>query len=230
MLKKNIILVLTMLIIIAQAQAQVRPGIKAGFNLSNVFAEGVKTGDKKSYHMKPGFQFGMVVDWTLGNSLTLQPGMQFATQGFIDKYTSNGDYVRKFSLYYLQLPINVQYRLNLGEVDVLFQAGPYFGYGVAAKQKSFKNGTKEDISDSYKTIEFGNSTTDELYNQYDYGIGLGAGIEYANMQLLVGYNFGLYQMTLHKNVGQLYNIHMRNNGLTVTFAYIFGNRKTKTEK
>ncbi len=229
MIKRTIVLVLSVLATINSVEAQVRPGVKAGYNLSNVFAKDAKTGDKYSYNMKSGFQFGAFVDYSLGERLSIQPGAQFATQGFVDKYTDNGSFIRKFSLYYLQIPVNVQYKLPLGGIDMVFQAGPYFGYGLSGRQKVWKNDVKQELSDERKKISIGGNSSDNLQNAIDYGIGAAVGIEFVNIQFLVGYNVGLHDLTFKKSTGKAYNNDMKNNGLTFTAAYVFGKKRTKSE-
>lgn len=226
MTKKSIILLLVFMVATVSAEAQVRAGLKAGFNLSNVSAKDAKTGDKESYDMKPGFQAGGILDWAVGESFSVQPGVRFATQGFIDKYEDNGSFVRNFTLYYIQIPVNAQYRLPVGEnAGVLFQAGPYFGIGLSGKQKATKNGVKQSLSDTYKKINMGNESSDDIRNGIDYGVGVGVGVEFFRFQVMAEYNFGLYEMTFEKHTPKLYNIDMKNNGLSVTMAFLFGKKR-----
>ena len=230
MTKKNIVLLSVLMITVISVEAQVRAGLKAGFNLSNVYAEDIKTGDSRSFEMRPGFQAGGILDIAIRESFSVQPGARFATQGFIDKYEDNGSFVRNFVLYYIQIPVNAQYRLALGEdMGLLFQAGPYFGIGLSGKQKSTKNDVKQSLSDANKKIEIGNDNGSDIYKSVDYGFGAGVGFEFFKFQLMAEYNFGLYEMTFKKNTPKLYNINMKNSGMSVTLAVLFGKKRTVTE-
>ena len=60
---------------------------------------------------------------------------------------------------------------------------------------------------------------------FDYGIGVGAGIEFVRFQLMVSYDFGLNKVDFEKNgSGFVYDLGMHNHCLSVTFAVIFGRR------
>ena len=235
MLKRNMFVLFALTVIAASINAQVRPGIKLGYNLSGVMAnylgdkspEELKktSGDPGNFHMISGFQAGLIADCPINDVLAIQPGARFAMQGFADKYTSNGDVVRTFSLYYLQIPVNVQYRWNVyEETNVLFQAGPYAGVGLFGRQSFNRKGNSQDLTDSQKKITFGSGN--DIQNGFDYGIGAGVGIEFFRFQFMVAYDFGLNKMTFDKPKagGAVYNIDMRNHNFSVTLAVIFGKR------
>ena len=235
MLKRNMILLFAFVAITVSIHAQVRPGIKVGYNFSGVMADylGDKTsedlkktaGDPGNFHMKSGFQAGIIADCPISDVLAIQPGAKFSMQGFSDKYTSNGDVVRAFSLYYLQVPVNVQYRLNVyEETNLLFQAGPYAGFGLFGRQSFNRKGKSQSLSDSQKKITFGSGN--DIQNSFDYGVGAGVGIEFFRFQLMLNYDFGLNQPTFYKKDAKsaTYHVDMRNHNFSVTFAVIFGRR------
>ena len=235
MLKRNIILLFTFAAIAASVNAQVRPGIKLGYNLSGVMANylGGKTteelkktaGDPDNFRMKSGFQAGLIIDCPINDAFAIQPGARFAMQGFADKYTSNGDVVRNFSLYYLQVPVYAQYRWNVyEETNVLFQAGPYAGAGLFGRQSFNRKGKSQDLTDSQKKITFGQDN--DIQSNFDFGIGAGVGIEFYRFQLMLNYDFGLNQPTFYKKDAKsaTYHIDMRNHNFSVTLAVIFGRR------
>ena len=236
MLKRNIILLFAVLAVVGSINAQVRPGIKFGYNLSGVTANYLgedtpenlkkKAGDPGNFHMKSGFHGGMIADCPVNDVFAIQPGVRFSMQGFTDKYTSNGDVIRKFSLFYLQVPVYAQYKLNIAEeTNLLFQAGPYFGYGLFGRQSFNRKGKAESLDDKYKKITFGNGNAEDIYNAFDYGIGAGFGIEFFRFQFVAGYDFGLCKMNFNKDARSgIYNVDMRNHNFTVTFAVIFGRR------
>ena len=237
MLKRNIILILTVIAAAGSMNAQVRPGIKMGYNLSGVMAEylGEKTpedrndeaGDPVNFHMRSGFQAGMIADCPISDAFAIQPGARFAMQGFTDKYTSSGDVIRKFSLFYLQIPVNAQYRMNIAEeTNLLFQAGPYAEFGLFGRQSYNRKGKSVELSDSEKKKTFGDGK--DFQNAFNYGVGAGVGIEFYRFQLMVAYDLGLNQSTLKmdqkRTKSGTYHVDTRNHNLSVTFAVIFGRR------
>jgi len=236
MLKRNIIFLFVFVTFAGSVSAQVRPGIKLGYNLGGVMADyrGVNTseerkktaGDPDNFHIKSGFQVGMIADCPINDVLAIQPGARFSMQGFMDKYTSNGKVTRKYSLYYLQIPVYAQYRWNVyEETNVLFQAGPYAGFGLFGRQSYIRNGKSESLTDALKKITFGNGTANDIQKRIDYGIGVGAGIEFYRFQMMLAYDFGLNKVPFNKDVksGRC-NIDMRNHNFSVTLAVIFGRR------
>jgi hypothetical protein len=218
--------------------AQVRPGVKLGYNLGGVMGEyrgkpedlkNTNGGDPGNFHMKSGFQVGLIADCPVNEAIAIQPGARFSMQGFTDKYHSGavtGDEVtRKFSLFYLQVPVYAQYRLNVAEdVNILFQAGPYVGAGLFGRQSIISKKTKL-TDDKHKKITFGNDNSKDIYNAIDYGIGAGVGIEFFRFQFVVAYDFGLSTPLFNKDAkSSTYNVDIRNHNLSVTLAVIFGRR------
>jgi len=241
MLKRNMILLFAFAAIAGSINAQIRPGIKLGYNLSGVMANylgesspevlKLTAGDPGNFRMKSGFQGGFIADCPISDALAVQPGVRFVMQGFSDRYRSgatNGPEVtRNFSLYSIQVPVYVQYRLNVyEETNVLFQAGPYGGIGLFGRQAINSSKTKFGSGDDkYKKISFGNGTKYDIQELFDYGISAGVGIEYRKFQLVATYDFGINQATFKKDAKSgKYNIDMRNHNLSISLAYIFGRR------
>jgi opacity protein-like surface antigen len=206
-MKKFFLLVVVAVMTASFAQAQVKFGARAGFNLTNVTekydGKAVDSDEKGSF--KPGFQIGVVADIALADALSLQPGLLFATQGCTYK-GEDGDEDLKINLNYIQIPINVQYKLDLGGNSLLLQAGPYLGYAIGGKWKA--GSESEDV-------KFGSK--DEEIKAFDFGIGLGVGMQFSNLQVGLGYNLGL------ANLNNAEKMTSKNNGLAVTVTFLFGN-------
>ena len=236
MLKKKIFLFLACMVIAGSISAQVRPGIKIGYNLGGVLAnlpDNVSkslyvTGNPDNFHMRSGFQGGLIADWPVNDVLAIQPGARFTMLGFTEKYRKGAAtgpaVIRRFSLFYVQVPVYAQYRLNIAEeTNLLFQAGPYAGFGLFGRQSyNSNNKTPTGFSDKHKKIVF----KEDFNNIFDYGISAGVGIEFYKFQLVAAYDFGLNKATFYKKEaysGNM-NIDMRNHNLSVTLAMIFGRR------
>ena len=235
MLKRNFIFLFAVIAVTGSLNAQVRPGIKMGYNLGGVMADyrGDKSlddrsrtaGDPRNFHLRSGFQAGLIFDCPINDALAIQPGVRFAMQGFTDKYVSNGNVIRKFSLFSLQIPVYAQYRLNIAdETNLLFQAGPYAGFGLFGRQSFYRKGKSQELSDNQKKITFGEGN--DIHNKFDYGVGAGVGIELYRFQLMVNYDFGLNQTTFFKKDAKsaTYHVDMRNHNFSVTLGVIFGRR------
>ena len=193
-------------------------GVRAGLSFTNISErwDGKKPKGVNKSKFKPGFQLGAVADFSISDNLAIQPGILFATQGWVDKYSETG-YSEKesWNLNYLQVPLNVQYKINVGSMNLLLQAGPYFGYAFSGKYKEKVTEDGRTKKDEGK-IKFG--TEDGKMSQIDFGLGVGVGLQFDNMQVGLGYNLGLKNLV---NGGGTKDIQ-KNYGLALTVTYLFG--------
>ena len=212
MYKKIFIVSLVAVLTASYAQAQIIFGARAGLNLTNLYQKD-ESGNMKGLDWIPGFQIGVVADYPLLEDLSIQPGILFATQGAKSE-TSLGTYKVKatFNLHYIQVPINLQYKHALDNMTLLLQAGPYLGYGIGGKLKADASQGSTTVSES-KNIKFG-SGDDADFKAFDFGLGLGAGLQIGNIQAVLGYNLGLVKLDPDANA--------KNIGLALTVAYMFG--------
>ncbi len=220
MFKKVLVVFAAAVLTMGYAQAQFTFGARAGFNLTS-FGGSDKDFLGSSPKMKPGFQIGVVGEYAFGDAFAIQPGILFATQGAKYKESVNYmgvdvDYETTMNLNYIQIPINLQYKVDLGSTKLLLQAGPYLGYGLGGKEKYKVSGGGESESGDYK-IKFGSGDDEDVEyvdNAFDFGLGVGAGLQFGNLQAGVGYNFGFTSLF---DEGTL-----KNNGLAITLTYLFG--------
>jgi hypothetical protein len=137
------------------SNGQISAGAKAGLNLSN-FSGTVS--DKK---MKPGFHIGGLVHIPLAKEFSIQPEIQFSTEGA--KLNT-----RPYSLGYLNIPVMVQYHSASGFYG---EAGPQLGILMSAKYDG------EDVKSGLNTSNL--------------GIGVGAGYKMENgVSIGARYNAG----------------------------------------
>ena len=233
MMKREFIILVALTVLSCSISAQLRPGIKAGYNFGGVMATALKSvktdeaGNPDNFHLRSGFHAGMIADWPINNTLAIQPGIRFAMQGFSDEYKNVYSNIRTFSLYYVQIPVYAQYRLNVAEeVNLLFQAGPYASVGLFGRQSWTRNGKSKELNDNQKKIKFGGDPSDGIDKSFDYGISAGVGIELFMFQFMLNYDFGLQKSTFNKKISSaIYNIKdMRSHTFSATVAVIFGRR------
>lgn len=179
-MKKSLILTISILFFICNAYSQ-EFGIKAGVNIANVTVSG--EGLDISPDSKIGGTFGPVMNIELNQSFDFNTGILYSLKGFEMDYGDNGI---KASIHYIDIPLNLQYGVNMTEkAKLLLQAGPYIGVGVSGtyKERLLGQETKEDLS-------FGSGDDDDM-KRMDFGIGLGIGTEINEFVLAVNYNHGL---------------------------------------
>jgi hypothetical protein len=203
MLRKVLAVIAVAILTVGSAQAQFKFGARAGVNLTTF------TGDVEDAKFKPGFQVGVVGDYSVSEVFAIQPGLVYAQQGCSTeesgaKFTAN--------LNYIQLPVNAQYKLDLGGTKLLLQAGPYLGFGLGGKTKGKEDGVSVSMD-----IKMG-SGDDALLKAFDFGVGVGAGLQFGNIQAALGYNIGLANIAPDvEDSGTT-----KNSGLALTLTYLFG--------
>jgi len=227
-MKKVSIILLAVFLTASYAHAQFTFGVRAGFNLTNVSEsyDGEKPDKDERYKFTPGFQIGVVGDYAISDAISIQPGLLFAQQGAKIGWDDDSDAKLVIGLNYLQVPINVQYKLDLGGANLLLQAGPYLGFGLGGKLKFWDEKGKRVSDDDLKKLEdeddwwkfkMGGDEKKHDLKGLDFGIGLGAGVQFGAIQVGVGYNLGLANMSFGEKE------KWTNNGLALTVTYLFGN-------
>ncbi len=235
-MKKVLISLAALCLMVAlPAQAQIKFGIKAGANISSL------SGDKNAMideiKNAANYHAGLLVQYNIGN-FAIQPEVLLSTQGaeLVNDGTSEalnfysavtGESVpNTFTLKttYLEVPVNLQYGINVGGMArVYVQAGPYASLLLADEME----GT-ESFYEKYKEYA-GELSQDggiaQFVNKFDYGVGVGAGIEVLFMQLSVKYDFSLaeFQEITSKigNVDMNLMSGLKNRNLNISLAFMF---------
>lgn len=139
------------------SEAQVRFGIKGGLNytsLSNIDKA------KDLVDMKSGFHAGLLLNAQLPLGFALQPELLYSQKSATIDFTFTDI---DFTLGYIELPINLQWGINLPGFRPFAQAGVYLGYAI-------KNGVS--AGNTYA----GEFTWDNI-NRIQYGVNLGVGVD-----------------------------------------------------
>ncbi|MDR3093056.1 MAG: PorT family protein [Bacteroidales bacterium] len=230
MLKKTFFFFVIVLIFTVGTQAQTRIGITGGYNLSGVHGvtgPPISGGVNHKWSMISGFQGGLTGEFPLNESETffLQAAATFTSHGFQDNYnqsTADGPKAtRKFNFYHIQVPVNAQYKLKVGIPYIVFQAGPYFDYGLSGRQKYMLN-NKVKTPDNQKKLKYENTSSQKIHSRFQYGVGLGAGVQVSRFQVMLGYNYGLSDLVFYKKTGITYDKKLKSNQFFANFTFYFG--------
>ncbi|MBK7937610.1 MAG: PorT family protein [Lewinellaceae bacterium] len=179
------------------ATAQVRFGVKAGLNLANLTGD-----DLDGTKMLPTFMIGGQAEFGLSDALGLGVGLQLQGKGVKAEEED-----ASIAPMYLQVPVYLTYRNN----GFFAGVGPYFGFGIAGKNKF--DGESENIS-------FGSSFDDDL-SALDFGAGLELGYEFGNLRASASYNLGLAN-ALPKDVADELDLSAKHAVIGLALAYLFG--------
>lgn len=189
-MKKLLVVSLVVLFAIS-ANAQFKLGVTGGLNVAGMTGVGF---DKSLM----GFHAGLIADISLG-PIGVQPGLEFSQKG---AKASEGD--SKLTLNYIDVPVNLAYKIGLPGAKILLLAGPNFGYGLSGTS-SF-GGESNDI-------KFGSEAGQT--KRMDLGLNLGGGVQFLKLQGTISYTLGL--TNLNNDGGDA----VKNNVLKVSLAYFF---------
>lgn len=201
---KRIFLVLMAVIISAGVSAQeLRLGATAGLNFASAH---VDNGSSSGGYI--GFQLGAKAEMDFSSYLI----DGFYLEGSLLYNLKGGSYSGSHSnLGYLQLPVNLGYRLTFsGDVSLLGSLGPYFGLGVLGKDVEKVSGAK------VKTDVFGTRL-----QRFDFGLNYKLGVEvWDQWQFYLGLEHSLLNLAKKNLDGEaLGKMHLVN--FYIGTAYMF---------
>jgi hypothetical protein len=178
-MKKKLLTLSAILILSSLAmQAQIGFGLLGGVNLQNINGKN-SSGTKLENGLLTGFHAGVNVNIPIAPGFYFQPGLLFSVKGAKDEFfqplsKASGDYTTTTRLSYVELPLNLLFRPQLGNGYLLLGFGPYLAYGIAGKE------TTQFSSISYeRPVIFENSVSiwsDQIENAYYKRFDAGANI------------------------------------------------------
>jgi len=221
-------------------------GIKAGANLSSYSGDvdykkvklGFNAGITLDFALTPEVYLMSGLEFTM-KGVKMDAKETFDIEGMRASVEFNGS---KADAMYLQVPIHIGYKVNLAPTTKLvLHAGPYIAYGIAGKSKVgdeikiTAGGTSITLSldeyikqiqeenpdidfDQYFSQREGNTFGDDGLKRFDFGIGLGAGLEFGKFGVNLGYDFGLANIG-RKEGGIDYKIRNLNGYLSVGYKF-----------
>ena len=170
-MKKVLVLLFAAVALSLPAQAQVKFGLKAGLNLTNIsLSESVSANlkSKEGFHVGPTVKIGLPV-----TGLSLDASALYDQRSAKVDANGSSETIKSQSL---QVPINVRYGVGLGSVANLFAfAGPQFGFNLGDKNKKILNEAAN------WTLRSSNVSAN---------VGIGATI-LGHLQVTANYNFAL---------------------------------------
>jgi hypothetical protein len=182
------------------AEAQVRIGAKAGGNISkqrvNVsHGNSIFSNDKyKSYHA------GLISEFTISERFYLQPQLLYSRKG-ATLLSSTGAADTKVRISYLELPVNLVYKLPVSFGKVFGGAGAAFSYGFGGKLE--QNGQRSKVYNSH------------AWKHEDVSLSFTAGVEFDN-GLFASINSQKGLLDIYKGDG----VSVKNRSVSVSLGYM----------
>lgn len=147
--------------------AQTKAGITAGANFSNAYIED-HNGEIKETQAIPGIRIGLTADIPVIGVVYIQPGLVYSRKGFKQKsnWFSGIDNEFEVAVSYIEVPVNLLYKPQIGSGNLVIGAGAYAGYGLGGKWNTqtdvaigdiiIKNSGDAIFENDIKDGEFGN--------------------------------------------------------------------------
>ncbi len=166
-MKKYTLLLVLVLFSATASFSQVRFGVKGGLGFANI--SNVTSDLDNTWNNQTGYHFGLALQLKVPFvGLAIQPELLYSTV----KTNLENDPDNQISIDYLTLPIDLQLGADLVIFRPFIVASPFVSY-VLQNNTRLEDQPFDDI------------------NRFDYGIGLGAGIDIWKIQIVGKYNWGL---------------------------------------
>lgn len=228
-MKKLLVSLAVALICTATASAQMfNLRVEAGpaFSFSSLTTHGVNI---LSGGTKIGYHVGAFADISLSKGLYASTGLSFEMKGsrdhsYLDGKTLkvNKEALNEITMHYLQIPVNVGYRLSLTpSIRFAVQTGLYFAVALGGTQK-----TKSKITGAVKSFNIFKEGVFGLdkANRFDVGWGASAMLYLSNIYGTIGADFGFLNVVQTDASGiadQLKDLSFKNSTVHIGLGYCF---------
>jgi len=205
----------------AQSTASEKGGVAilGGVNLQNFNGKDFN-GDKIENDLIAGFHAGLNAQIPIAPEFYFQPGLMFSTKG---AKNTTGQVTSTYRLSYLELPLNLVYKSQVGNGYIMLGFGPYVGYAVSGKA-TYVSGSVEVNND----IEFTNEVNDgdELLTPYfkplDFGGNILFGYEMAGgLFFQLNSQLGMVKINPDDNRTANDKTNVKNTGFGLSAGYRF---------
>ncbi len=205
--------VLSPIVSAARNWDEARFGIVAGFTSSSSNAKHIDASAIARYHA------GVTFELPIAYGFAVQPSLLYQAKGTRLSDATIHNFKMDTKVSYLEIPVQVQWGPDLVAFRPYVFGEPFIGYGLHASSDGNLEGADFDV----------NSFDKAGLSRWEYGLGLGAGIEVWKIQFSVKYywNFG----SLYSDSGKLTNVGQqiksafkdgRNfNGISFSLAFMF---------
>ena len=213
------------ILVAPMAQAELRFGLKAGANISNFIVEDGTTKIDFTNASLANFTGGAMLEWIIWGGLGFDAGVMYTAKG--TEYKVGDDWasdiyaellgtetLMKATVHYIEVPINLKYRLEIPVVkDIIIPfvyAGPSFAFKVG------------------QDITFGTNILKDTkvdFSNVDYALNVGFGVElikHLNVAAQYGWGLGKVADTDMEVLGQkIEGLDMKSGVWTVTVGWMF---------
>lgn len=185
-MKKSIILGLLISVCTFSAlTAQVRFGVKGGLTY-NDYKDITESGSLQSaWKSQSAFDVGFVLHAKLPLGFAVQPELLYSRKGAGLTLEGDIDY-GTFKMDYIEVPVGIQWGIDIFFIRPFLSVTPYISYAI-----------KKEVEILGDLLEH---TSWDDTDRFDYGIGLGGGIDIWKFQISAKYNWGFGKISTIKDL------------------------------
>lgn len=183
---KLVVIGLILVLICPNLSAQKKNKVDTGIHFGILAGASLQTfigtdywGEKLSDKLNPGFHGGANITLPLLTDIYFQPGLIFSMKGAKQNVISV-DITKTISLYYLEVPLNVVFRPQVGDGHLLIGVGPYAACGLFGKEKTKVSTLTTEIPVKFIADASDQPTTYVYYKRFDAGGNILFGYEFYN--------------------------------------------------
>jgi len=178
--------------------------VKGGLSLSNITGNNEVMSFDDFYKIKSGVHLGISYEQEISDIVFLEIGSMLSMKGTIIDF-GNLATATKFNTIYIDVPILIKEYLEINDaISIYGGVGPYFGFGLVGS-------LKDDDGNKVDDVIWGES--ESTIRRFDFGLSVGAGIDFKGIQLGLVYDWGLFNIS--SNEGD----RIRNNVFRITAGY-----------
>lgn len=186
-------------------KAQVSFGLNVGVNQSWMQFRDPAGHSAEENKPLTRFNADFLVTVPIIGGLYIEPSVRYITKGTHLTAGGDGEYTRRLEVHYLELPVNLTYKVPVSFGRLRIGAGPYTAYGLNGNNRMQVYNAGNIVSTNDYNVEFSSSVNKGIYpgtrlNRWDVGAQVMAGVEFNNLLMVdVHYSRGIRNLDLSGN-------------------------------
>jgi hypothetical protein len=199
--------------------AQLRLGVKGGFEMAKFFDKG---SDQQYFSLSNinTIQAGLIAEKDLSDYFFFQSGLGYIQKGGFKQFTgqANSGTTSTLKLNYIQVPVNIVYKESINKhIKGMVSAGFYAAVGISGTEKGYDQ-TTTGTNNIDRKVQFSNEAVyvngATVVKPFDFGYNLSAGIEYKKFQFTLDFSRGF------KTIYPFGTTNFANQTLGISVAYL----------
>jgi hypothetical protein len=228
-MKKIILASLYSILMPLSIYAQVSIGLRAGFNASDMHfssATDPKSSLVASKDQLKGIHADFLLNIPLYERLHIQPVFRYITKGthlaptVYQSTATDGEWGNRVLVHYLEIPVNVLYKIPVGSSKLALGGGPYVAYGLGGTYRSDLKMNGNVVTRMSRSMKFDEGddvgASGTYLSRWDAGLNFTAGIELNNI-VMIGANYSAGLINIDNSA--MYKV--RNSYIGVSIGILF---------